>query len=204
MTDDGGAAPVDGRRARSLRTRRAIVDAVIGLVEAGENPTSRRVAERAGVGERTLFAHFGGLEDLHAEVAREMRRRYGLSTRPVDPAAPMGLRVHQVAQRLGAAFEAMTPLRRAVAGWESSSPDVEHGRAAWAGAAREELRAAFPDRLIGPAGSAADRALDVATAIASWAFWDEVRRGVGLDPREAAEALEHALSLVVLPGPGNP
>jgi hypothetical protein len=42
--------PLDGRSARALRTREAIVDACIGLVEEGElRPTAPRVAERAGV-----------------------------------------------------------------------------------------------------------------------------------------------------------
>ena len=43
-------APLDGRLARSARTRHAVVDALLDLLGEGDlRPTAARIAERAGV-----------------------------------------------------------------------------------------------------------------------------------------------------------
>ena len=51
---DAPPAPTDGRTLRSLRTREAIVDATIALLEQGDlRPTAPRVADQAGVSVRS-------------------------------------------------------------------------------------------------------------------------------------------------------
>lgn len=54
------AAPVsDGRRARSVVSRRKIIQAMVELVAAGDpDPSAAAVAEEAGVGLRSVFRHF--------------------------------------------------------------------------------------------------------------------------------------------------
>jgi hypothetical protein len=62
---------VDGRFARSARTRLAIVDALRALNQAGDvRPTAARVAERAGVSLRTVWQHFDDLESLLLEAGQ--------------------------------------------------------------------------------------------------------------------------------------
>ena len=66
---------VDGRVQRSIRSRQRILDALVELVEEGElQPTGQQVADRAGVGERTVFRHFEDMETLHAELSGRLRR----------------------------------------------------------------------------------------------------------------------------------
>ena len=63
---------VDGRSARAERTRRAMVDALLGLIAEGDLKASpERIVERAGVSLRTLWTNFKDLEGLYAagEVA---------------------------------------------------------------------------------------------------------------------------------------
>ncbi|MEO2168125.1 MAG: hypothetical protein ABGY42_08390, partial [bacterium] len=44
-------ARVDGRTARSLRSRQAVVEALLDLLEGGNlRPTAAQIAERAGLG----------------------------------------------------------------------------------------------------------------------------------------------------------
>jgi AcrR family transcriptional regulator len=67
--DDSG--PADGRTARSLRSRRAIVDAMRALHAEGDlSPTGPRVAERAGVSLRTVWQQFADMEALLVEANR--------------------------------------------------------------------------------------------------------------------------------------
>ena len=55
----------DGRRLRSERSRQAIIDAMLKLVEEGVLvPTAQQVSERAGVGIRSVFRHFSDMESL--------------------------------------------------------------------------------------------------------------------------------------------
>ena len=60
--------PVDGRRERSLRTKRRLIAAFIRLVrETRQYPTADEVALVAGCSSRSLFEQFGALREL--EVA---------------------------------------------------------------------------------------------------------------------------------------
>ena len=66
----------DGRRKRGDQSRRQIVDAMIDLVRSGEmSPSAAQVAERAGVGLRTVFRHFDEMEVLYREMAEVIRAR---------------------------------------------------------------------------------------------------------------------------------
>lgn len=60
----------DGRRKRGDQSRRQIVEAMLDLVRAGDmSPSASQVAERAGVGLRTVFRHFEEMEILYREMA---------------------------------------------------------------------------------------------------------------------------------------
>jgi AcrR family transcriptional regulator len=58
---------VDGRRERGHRNKAAVVQALLELYEAGEiQPSAARIAEVAGVSERSVFRYFDDMEDLAA------------------------------------------------------------------------------------------------------------------------------------------
>jgi AcrR family transcriptional regulator len=64
----------DGRRLRSERSRQAILDAGLALIEEGVLvPTAQLISERAGVGIRSFFRHFSDMENLFATVDAEAR-----------------------------------------------------------------------------------------------------------------------------------
>ena len=59
------ATVVDGRRERGARNKQAVVTALLDLYEGGEyQPSAARVAEVAGVSERSVFRYFDDMEDL--------------------------------------------------------------------------------------------------------------------------------------------
>ena len=59
----------DGRKQRSRESRAKIVTAFMELIESGDpSPSAARVAERAGVGLRSVFRHFDDMDSLYAEI----------------------------------------------------------------------------------------------------------------------------------------
>ena len=70
---------LDGRRLRSQRSRKAIIDAALSLMEEGVLvATAQQVAERAGVGIRSFFRHFEDMESLTRAIDGEIRDSYEL------------------------------------------------------------------------------------------------------------------------------
>ena len=62
----------DGRTVRAERTRQALVDSLLGLLDEGQmTPTAAQIAARAGVSERSVFQHFPDREALLEAVAHE-------------------------------------------------------------------------------------------------------------------------------------
>ncbi|MEU1124003.1 TetR/AcrR family transcriptional regulator [Streptomyces sp. NPDC005899] len=76
---DGGPGPRRGRP-RSAAAERAILDAVVELLEAGEplaGLSIERIARTAGVGKATIYRRWSGKEALFVDVLREIE--------PADP-----------------------------------------------------------------------------------------------------------------------
>ena len=66
----------DGRSVRAERTRTAIVDALLSLLDEGDvKPTAERVASRAKVSERSVFQHFSDREALFEAAAQRQFER---------------------------------------------------------------------------------------------------------------------------------
>lgn len=73
----GGRTPkghmTDGRRLRTERTRRSIVETYLELLrQNSRSPTAAEVADHAGCSRRTLFDHFPNLALLKLAVARDL------------------------------------------------------------------------------------------------------------------------------------
>jgi AcrR family transcriptional regulator len=63
----------DGRKQRSQRSRKAIVDAMLEIIMDGKmEPSAAEIAERAGVSARTVFRHFEEMDSLYSEMTERM------------------------------------------------------------------------------------------------------------------------------------
>ena len=187
------ALPTDGRTLRSLRTREAIVDATIALLEEGDlRPTAPRVADRASVSVRSVFQHFDDLETLHASVAERLVERVAVLVLPVPPELPLGERLDRFVHQRVLLLEVVTPIRRAadVHGPFSSeiSARLRDGQAFM----RSELERTFEPEL-SAAGAARDDVLDGLDSALSWATWEGLRNGLGRD-QDTAERVVRRLA----------
>ena len=182
--------PIDGRTARSVRTRKAIVAACIELVEEGDlEPTAPRVAERAGVSVRSVFQHFDDLEGLFAAVGdRVLEHLLGLVMH-VDPTIDFERRVPIVVRQRTALLEALSPIRRAVAVNAWDSQEVSNRLALGHAYLRLEVESAFARELLAAGGDRME-VLNALDTVLSWSTWEQLRTAVGLDTGGAAAVVE--------------
>ncbi|MGC2278191.1 MAG: hypothetical protein WA571_19410 [Candidatus Binatus sp.] len=179
-------AHIDGRLARSARTRHAVVDALLDLLNEGDlRPTAARIAERAGVSLRIVFHHFDDLEAIYSELADRQAERVKPLTAPISVALPFARRVEKFAAQRGRLLETLSPVRRSAVLMEPFRPALakrlKHARDLMRAAAI----AAFAPELSKVAADekrATIAALDVAT---SWVAWEQMRRHQGLSETEA-------------------
>jgi AcrR family transcriptional regulator len=176
----------DGRTARALRTREAIVDACIALVDEGDlRPTAPRVAERAGVSVRSVFQHFDDLEALYAAVADRMVERLSHLMTTVDADAPLERRVADVVYQRSLLLEAITPIRRAAAVHAPFSAEVTARLQSGHDFLRGEVERLFEPELSRCDGADRTRLLDALDTVLSWPSWENLRT---LNHRSVAEA----------------
>jgi AcrR family transcriptional regulator len=189
--------PTDGRTLRSLRTREAIVDATIGLLEDGDlRPTAPRVAERASVSVRSVFQHFDDLETLHASVAERLVERVAVLVLPVSPELPLAERLDRFVHQRALLLEAVTPIRRAADVHGPFSTEITARLRDGQAFLREELVHTFEPELAA-AGLARDDVLDGLDTALSWATWEGLRNGLGRD-QPTAERVVRRLAEAVL------
>jgi TetR/AcrR family transcriptional regulator, regulator of autoinduction and epiphytic fitness len=191
------AARGDGRLMRGERTRRAVAEALIALLEEGElQPTARAVATRAGVSPRLVFHHFADMESiLRAAVTVQAQRHWrGLS--PVDPALPLPERVRRLVRQRVRLFEAVGPVRRAALQMEQSSAvisaELHHSRRSL----RQQLVHAFSPELE-RAGGHRGRVLDALEVAAGFESFEQLRRGMKLGPAAAGRVMADLMGAVL-------
>lgn len=167
---------IDGRTARALRTREAIVDASIALVDEGDlRPTAPRIAERAKVSVRSVFQHFDDLEGLYAAVGDRLVERLSHLKITVPSDASVEERIAEVVGQRAILLEAITPVRRAAAIHAPFSREVRARLQAGHDFLRSEIELWFTAEL-----STCDKAdrittLDALDTVLSWSTWDNLR-----------------------------
>ena len=188
---------IDGRQGRTLRSRQAICDACLDLVEEGVlQPSADQIAELAGVSRRSIFNHFSDLTELYDAVVQAGLRRCA----PLLEEVPRSLPLHGRAARLAAMsarfHEATTPFRRSTVVQSLVGPLREEAFRVTQRLLREErdgVAALFEDELAQlPAPERAELTEALATAV-SPASWDHLRASRGLSPARARAVMQRSL-----------
>jgi AcrR family transcriptional regulator len=188
----------DGRTARAERTREAIADAVLSLLQEGIlRPTGPQVAERAGVSLRSVFQHFEDMDALHATVAQRQTERILAQTRLIPRDGPLAARIQALAAERARFYESITPVRRAILLHEPFSPVVAE-RLQWSRErARDEIAAVFENELRALPTAIRREVLDALTAAGSWSAWESLRRHQQLSSSAARKVLQRMLASIL-------
>ena len=184
----------DGRTVRAERTRQALVEALLGLLDEGQpKPTAAEIAARAGVSERSVFQHFPDREALLEAVAREQYKRVVPTLVPIDSSLALAERIEQFARQRARLYERVGGVRRAGVLIEHESSSV----AGWLATARKakaaEVERVFRRELDAMPPDEREPLRAALVMVCSWVAWDSWRAHQGLSVARSRAALEASL-----------
>lgn len=194
-------ARLDGRLARAHRTRAAVIEALLALIEDGDlRPTAPRVAERAGVSLRSVFQHFDDMEALVTEASDVAMARVQPLMKPLPADGPLDHRVSAWASQRARIYEAVSAIRRAAALQEPFSQALARMRQRTHHWSEAEIESVFAEELHALSAPERKEVLAAIEAATSGDVWDHLRLRTGLSPAAARRALERIL-LALLTAP---
>ena len=195
----------DPNRARTARSRAAICEACLDLVQEGVlQPSADQVAERAGVSRRSIFNHFPELTALYDAVVQAGLQRCAPLLEQVPRSLPLGARVAQIAAMSARFHEATTPFRRALVAQALVGPVTEHALGVTRRLLREErdgVAALFADEIGSLAAADRSEVTEALATAVSPAVWEHLRTNRGLSVSRARGVVQRSL-LAVLRGAG--
>jgi len=179
----------DGRHARSARTRTAIIDAFLALVqEKAELPTAPRLAKRAGCSTRSVFERFADFREL-AAAAFDHVLQQGLSV-PVgdaptrDRASRIAFHVHVRATNC----ENWLPLWRALTRTPIGNQDILQARFSIVREmSRARLRLMYEPELMAMTPQKRDATLIALEALTDYECWGRMREHYRLSFEQACD-----------------
>jgi AcrR family transcriptional regulator len=177
---------VDGRRLRSERTRRYIIEAYLALLRENPGvPTAAQIAERAGYSVRSLFERFSDLLALSLAAADYAFTQASAQAVPRNADADRATRIHSQIETRGQTCEQWLPL------WRALTRNLHHSEElnVWMRRVREAVRLRLelmyrPElRTLGPVER--QRTLIALEAITDFESWARMRESSALSVEEA-------------------
>jgi AcrR family transcriptional regulator len=171
----------DGRRLRSERSRAQIIEALFTLIREGDmNPSAARVAERAAVGQRTVFRLFEDMDSLFGEMAERIQSEVMPIVLAPYISADWSERLSELVRRRADVFERIFPFRVSanLRRFQSRFLMDEYRRGLLF--ERESLKAILPKHIVSNTRLIA--ALEVTTGFQTWR---RLRQDQGLTADEA-------------------
>ena len=193
-----GAEEIDGRVLRGQRTKEAVVEAFLSLIEDGDpQPKARAIAARAGVSLRSVWQHFDDLETLYLAAGRREMEKVGPVMAPVDLSLPTAERVALFVTRRVEALETMAPVARAARLREPFSRQLQTNRDRLKKRYRDWIEASFAPEL---AELSPDQHHDVVEAVlfaGSFSAWFALRDEQDLTVERAHAVLKLTVERLV-------
>ena len=184
---------VDGRRQRSERSRAAILTAALNLIDSGNYaPTTREIAQEAGVGLRSFFRHFEDMEALIEAIDQKMRQYYEPLFDRDFQAGELEARIEDTVIGLTDAYERLKNMMMItrVQLWRSEVLQKNYARNQ--NGLRKHLEKWLPELKGVPEANR-----EAAHATASYETWDRLRRHQKLNISQARNAMIAALTAVL-------
>lgn len=191
------AAAVDGRVDRVMRSRLAICDACLDLVQEGVlQPSADQIADRAGLSRRSIFYHFKDLAELYDAVVETGMQRCAPLLKQIPRELPVAQRVEMLVDARSRFFEATAPFTRALTAqvlvgaaseqaWRVSRAALE--------AQRADIESVFSAELDGLAATERLETIEALAAASNAPSWEYLRRTRALSMLRARAVLTRTL-----------
>ena len=196
MSTKSAAKVVDGRKLRSERSRRAIIDAALALVEDGILiPTAQQISERAGVGIRSFFRHFEDMESLFAALDEQTRDSYEALFLGGDRDGTLEKRIVHAVECHSQAYEAAWSQILASQAQLWRSQTIRKNYARGQRGLRKNLQDWLPELKKLPKDQR-----EAVDAVASFEFWHRLRAHQGLNRKKSSQIVTNLLKSLVESG----
>lgn len=184
----------DGRSARAARTRDAVVDALLSLLDDGNlRPTARQVAQRAGVSLRSVYVHFDDLDDLFTAAAHQHFERVRDLIERIPDHGPLETRLDLFTRQRGRIHEASAQVRRAAVLQEPFSNALAEVLSLARKLSRAEIELVFGDEIGRCEGDDRTRVVVELDMLSSAATWETLRLQYEQSADEAREIVADLL-----------
>jgi AcrR family transcriptional regulator len=193
--------PIDGRRARRERGRRAVTDAMIELVAEGHSPpTVEQVAARAGVSVASLFRYFETLDELRHETTRRYVERYSqLFEIPDIGAGPLDMRIGRLVDARHELYETIEPMARFVRRQAPVVPDMNDTLHRTRSTMAEQIRRHFETELGAMTAARRDDLVAVISTLTSFESWAQLGDDHDRSPIQIRRAWVQTLRCLLRP-----
>lgn len=179
---------VDGRTARRDRNKRAVLNAIIDLIDEGNPlPTVAEISERSGTSHRSLFRYFDDLDSLFAEAVLVAYARYApLSRIHRFGQGSFDERIDSIVSQRIALYDAMAPLVNSGRRRKGAMEPMELALAQYMGPMRDQLSVHFGPELERSDAADPDALLDALESLLSLDAFEFHRRNQRDDEQIAA------------------
>jgi AcrR family transcriptional regulator len=184
----------DGRSARAARTRDAVVDALLSLLDDGNlRPTARQVAQRAGVSLRSVYVHFDDLDDLFTAAAHQHFERVRDLIERIPDHGPFETRLDLFTRQRARIHEASAQVRRAAVLQEPFSNALAEVLALARNLSRAEIELVFGKEIGRRKGDGRTCVIVQLDMLSSATTWETLRLQYDQSPDEAREIVAKLL-----------
>ena len=184
---------IDGRTARSERTRNAIVDAHLQLIREGDlRPTAEKIAKQAGVSLRALWSHFADMEALFAASGERVLEIRDAAYRPISTSLPLAERIEAYVKQRAKLLELIAPNAKASSLKEPFSETLQRYRRLHMARVRDEIVALFAPELDGD-----DDLLNALAAVSMSPTWSTWREAMNMSVAASRAALSRTVTALL-------
>jgi len=192
---------VDGRQSRTVRSRLAICEACLDLVQEGVlQPSADQIAERADLSRRSVFNHFNDLAELYDAVVEVGMQRCAPLLKKISRDEPIERRVEMLTEVRSKFLEATAPFTRALTAQALVGPAGEQARRVSLDALRlqqQDIERLFLGELAGLPQQQQLETVEALSAATSPLTWEYLRRSRGLSMSRARAVLKRTLSALL-------
>lgn len=179
----------DGRRQRSDRSRRRIIEALFDLISEGNmSPSAASVADRANVGLRTVFRHFEDMDSIYDEMTEQLMAAIMPKVKAPFKSVTWREKLIECIDRRAEVYEAIFPMRVCMILRFHQSDFIQEQYKRDVALERSTLKAILPQDIV------ADRTLFAALEVTlSFPTWRRLRQ----DQKLSVETAKKTLQLMV-------
>ena len=201
MTDQFDDDSVDGRTARRVRNRDAVLDAVLDLLDDGyAEPGAAEVAERSGVSLRSVYRYFEDTDQLVREaIIRGIERIQPMIVLDRLGEGPLTERIERTVANSIAAYNATGSTARAAFQRSDTSPQIREQLARKIAARLAQVNAMFrPEIDLLPPERRVEMAAMLSTMLSFQSF-ERLRRDYSLSTESTHRTVAAALEAILTP-----